>query len=149
MKCLAFALVLVLSLLGFHVQAQSKTADEQGVRAAILDYVEAFYQGDTARAIRSVRPDLAKRGFYASDGGTTYQELYMSFAQLVRLSQQWYKTARITPTTPREITIYEVQDQTATAKVRAEWGTDYFHLARYNGRWMIVNVLWQSAPKAK
>jgi hypothetical protein len=148
MKILAFPLMLVLSLLGFRSHAQTKAADEQGVRAAILDYVEAFYQGDTARALRSVHPELAKRGFHAPNGGTNYREQHMSYPQLVRLAQQWHKTAKITPTTPREITIYEVQDQTATAKVRAEWGTDYFHLARYNGRWMIVNVLWQSVPKA-
>jgi len=26
---------------------------------------------------------------------------------------------------------------------------DYFHLAKYDGKWMIVNVLWQSLPPRK
>jgi len=28
----------------------------------------------------------------------------------------------------------------------AWWGIDYLQLARYNGKWMIVNVMWQSPP---
>ena len=45
------------------------------------------------------------------------------------------------------ITVYDVLDQTATAKLVAEWGIDYMHLAKFDGKWMIVNVLWQSPPK--
>jgi hypothetical protein len=48
---------------------------------------------------------------------------------------------------PKEITIYEVLDQTATAKLVAAWGIDYMHLAKFDGKWMITNVLWQSPPK--
>ncbi len=38
-------------------------------------------------------------------------------------------------------------DQTASVKLIAEWGIDYMHLAKYDGRWKIVNVLWQSHPE--
>jgi hypothetical protein len=34
-------------------------------------------------------------------------------------------------------------DQTASAKLTAQWGIDYLLLARYDGRWMITHVLWQ------
>ncbi len=37
-------------------------------------------------------------------------------------------------------------DQTASVKLIAEWGIDYMHLAKYEGQWKIVNVLWQSHP---
>ncbi|MGH7520920.1 MAG: hypothetical protein ACREMI_06550 [Gemmatimonadales bacterium] len=37
--------------------------------------------------------------------------------------------------------------QTATAKVVAWWEIDYPQLAKYDGKWMIVNVMWQSPPK--
>ena len=40
-------------------------------------------------------------------------------------------------------------DQTATVKLVAQWGVDYMHLARYDGRWKVVNVLWQSAPAGR
>jgi hypothetical protein len=46
------------------------------------------------------------------------------------------------------VVLYDVQDQTASAKLTAWWGTDYLLLARENGRWMITHVLWQSPPPA-
>jgi hypothetical protein len=47
---------------------------------------------------------------------------------------------------PKDITVYDVQDQTASAKLTAWWGTDYLLLAKEDGRWMIIAVLWQSPP---
>ena len=38
-------------------------------------------------------------------------------------------------------------DQTASIKLVAEWGVDYMHLAKFDGKWMIVNMLWQGPPK--
>ena len=35
----------------------------------------------------------------------------------------------------------------AVARVETPWFVDYFHLARYGDRWMIVNALW--APKSR
>ncbi|MDH3628431.1 MAG: nuclear transport factor 2 family protein [Acidobacteriota bacterium] len=29
-------------------------------------------------------------------------------------------------------------------RLTAEWGVDYFHLAKYDGKRMLVHVLWQS-----
>lgn len=42
--------------------------------------------------------------------------------------------------------LFDVQDQTASAKLTAWWGTDYLLLAREQGRWVILQVLWQSPP---
>jgi hypothetical protein len=50
-------------------------------------------------------------------------------------------------TAPKKVEIFDIQDQTASAKLTAWWGTDYLLLAKYQGRWMIRQVLWQSPPK--
>ncbi|MFL5627186.1 MAG: hypothetical protein ACJ788_16520 [Ktedonobacteraceae bacterium] len=42
---------------------------------------------------------------------------------------------------------YEVLDHTASVKLIAAWGIDYMHLAKYNGKWMILHVLWQTHPQ--
>jgi hypothetical protein len=31
--------------------------------------------------------------------------------------------------------------------VTALWGIDYMHLAKYDGKWKIVNILWQEPPQ--
>jgi hypothetical protein len=38
----------------------------------------------------------------------------------------------------------DVRDQTAVVRVVAWWGQDYLQMAKHDGRWMIVHVLWQS-----
>lgn len=48
---------------------------------------------------------------------------------------------------PKEVIIFDMTGQIATAKLIAWWGIDYMHLAKYDGKWKIVNVLWQTHPQ--
>lgn len=141
-----FALTLPLAAAATQEAAQ-RAADRQAVEQAVLDYVDALYQVDAARIDRSVHPELAKRGFLARGGGA-YAESTMSFEQLRSLAERWNSAGRVDPAkAPRTVKVLDVLDQTASAKLTAHWGVDYMHLARYDGRWMIVNVLWQSPPR--
>ena len=63
---------------------------------------------------------------------------FLSFANDVRAGRQ-----RTPANAPKEIQIFDVQDQTASAKLTAWWGTDYLLLAKEQGRWMITAVVWQ------
>jgi hypothetical protein len=72
----------------------------------------------------------------------------MSFQELVSVARTWNARGQVNPdTAPKEIRILDLVDQTASAKLVAQWGVDYLHLAKYDGRWMIVSVLWQSPPR--
>ena len=123
-------------------------ADEDAVRQAVLDYVEGVYNVDPARIERSVHPKLAKIGFYRSATDPTYRPGNgMTFDGLIEVAKTWNKNGKLRKDAPKEIPLFEVLDQTATAKLVAEWGIDYFHLAKFDGKWMIVNVIWQSPPK--
>lgn len=138
MKKIAFALLLCC----FCSAAQAQTADdEKAVRKAVLNYVESFYKADTTKVYASVHPELAKRGYYKRNN--TYTEATMSFGQMVSLSSRWNKSNPIPADAPKEITIFEVKDKIASAKLKAMWGTDYFHLAKIDGNWKIINVMWQ------
>lgn len=122
--------------------------DSAGVRAAVLDYVEAIYRADTARIVRSVRPELAKRGYFIPRGQAAYASEPMTYAELINVARTFNARGRLNAdTAPKEVTILDLLDQTASVKLVASWGIDYMHLARYDGRWMIVNVLWQSPPR--
>lgn len=128
--------------------APAPAADErEAVRAAVLDYVDALYEVDPTRVERSVHPELAKRGFFRPRNASSYDESKMSYEQLHALAGRWNSRGGVDARTAvKEIVVYDVLDQTATAKLTAQWGIDYLHLARYDGRWKIVNVLWQSPP---
>ena len=128
------------------VTALDTKNEEAAVREAILDYVEGVYEVKPERIERSVHKSLRKHGFYIKDG--KYKEHPMTFEGLMKLTANWNKDGkRANANSPKEITIFEVKDQTASAKLVAEWGQDYFHLAKYDGKWMITNVLWQSLEK--
>jgi hypothetical protein len=120
--------------------------EKQQIERAILNYVEAFYEADTTKAYQSIARDLAKRGYYTPNEGGM-REAKMSFDQLVQLAKRWKTNQNITPETPKKITVFDVLDKIATAKVEAKWGIDYFHLAKLDGKWTIINVLWQDYPK--
>ena len=46
----------------------------------------------------------------------------------------------------KDVILLEVLDQTAAVKVVAWWGIDYLHLAKYEGEWKVIHVLWQTFP---
>ncbi len=119
-------------------------AEHAAVERAVLDYVEALYEVDPSRIERSVHPDLAKRGFWRADDSSGYEELEMTYEELLGLAAHWNDDGRVNAQRAvKEVVVFDVLDQTATAKLTADWGVDYLHLAKYEGRWQIVNVLWQ------
>ena len=140
--------VCALLILGISAAAQAASeADIKGVEAAILDYVEGVYEADPDRIRRSVHPDLAKFGFARNSADDEYRVIPMTFDQLVELAGEYNADGHIPADAPKKIVVLDVLDQTAAAKLTASWGVDYFHLAKYDGRWQIVHVLWQSVPK--
>lgn len=130
---------------GFVASEEERNA----VRQASLDYIESVYEVNPAKAERSVHPELVKRGFFVKKNETTYSPHSMNFAELVELAKTYNQKGGIPKDAVKEVVVYDVSDQTASAKVTAVWGIDYLHLAKYEGKWKIINILWQSPPKIK
>lgn len=130
----------------FFVNAQTRT-DREMVYVAIEDYVDALYLVQPERIKKSVHPNLMKKGFWRPADKSTYEnESIMTFDQLVDLAGKWNAKGTLPKDAPRKIEIFDVQDQTAAGKLTAHWGIDYFQLAKYEGEWLIVNIIWQSHP---
>ena len=127
--------------------ATRSPAEEQersAVRRAILDYVEGFYEGDSIKFVRSVWPEVRKYGYWRDSPNTAYTGRALPYSEFLRIAEDVRaRNSQMPPDAPKDIVIYEVQDQTASAKLTASWGTDYLLLAKEDGRWMITHVLWQ------
>lgn len=122
---------------------------KQDVANAVTDYVDAFYFGDTTKILRSISPNVVKYGYYRKKDETAYNGEPMSFREMLNYATSVGK--RNNPNAgnqPKKVEVLDVQDQTASAKLTAWWGTDYILLAKLNGKWMITHVLWQSPPLA-
>jgi len=139
---------LLIFVLAFGMTAFAQTDEERSaVKQACLDYVEAVYEVNPAKAERSVHPDLVKRGFFIKKGETVYSPHTMTFTELVELAKNYNKKGQLAKDAVKEVVVFDVADQTASAKVTAVWGIDYIHLAKYDGKWKIINILWQTPPK--
>lgn len=127
-------------------QSSGSAADREAVHRAVLDYVEGFYEGDAEKLTRSISPEVYKYG-YSWRGQQfvgmqmRFPEGFLGYARRVREGR-----TRTPENAPKDVVLFEVQDQTASAKLTAWWGTDYLLLGKQNGRWMITHVTWQSTP---
>jgi len=142
--------LLALSTFFFFGQAQDPTDEVRAVENACFDYINAFYQADTTLAYRSVHKSLRKTGFFWDKGKDMYSDqLEMPFDDLIALAKRWNADgSQADEKTPKGVQVFEISDKTASAKVNAIWGIDYMGLMKMDGKWMIVNVLWQSPPRS-
>lgn len=144
-----FAIVLLASAKTTAVaqQAPAPNGNREAVRRAVLDYVEGFYEGDSTKLVRSIRPEFYKYGFARPADGSAYRGMHMTWQAAMDFARRVKERNEQAPAgSPKEIILLDVSDQTASAKLTAWWGLDYLLLAKYDGRWMISHVLWQTPP---
>jgi hypothetical protein len=140
--------VLLAMLLAPATAVAQTPAERAAVERAVLDYVEGFYEGDTVKLVRSIRPEVTKFGYSIPRDSTRYVGEAMAWSEFLSYARGIKERNRQAPATaPKKVEIFDIQDQTASAKLTAWWGTDYLLLAKYDGRWMIRMVLWQSPRK--
>ena len=140
------ATVLLLAVMPFTLLRAQTAADSNGIRQAALDYIEAYYEGDGARMERALHPELAKRIVRTNDQGRS-QLQQMSAMSLVLGTRAGGGKDIPAANRRRDVRILDMYQNAASAKIDASDWVDYLHLARWNGRWVIVNVLWELHPR--
>jgi hypothetical protein len=129
-------------------QAQS-TADSSGIRAAALDYAEGWYTGDGDRMARAVHPELVKRILVTDTATGRAFVQTMGASALVNGARHGYGKSTPAERQQKDVRILDVFGNAAVAKVvMADW-IDYLQLVRADGRWQIVNVLWERKPERR
>ncbi len=138
--------VSIVALAGFSGNTLRAGADEDAIRQAALDYCESWYTGDGERMEKCLHPELAKRIVRMTEGGWSRLD-NMGAMRLVQATRTGGGKNTPKEKQQKDITIYDRYENVATAKaVMADW-IDYLHLAKVNGEWKIVNVLWEKKPK--
>jgi hypothetical protein len=95
---------------------------------------------------RALHPEMAKRIVRVDDRGR-YQLGQMGAMTLVQGTRAG--GGKDIPVAERrsDVTIFDIYQNAASAKIYASGWVDYLHLAKWNGRWVIVNVLWELHPR--
>ncbi|HJP58872.1 MAG TPA: nuclear transport factor 2 family protein [Gemmatimonadaceae bacterium] len=121
-------------------------ADSAAIRQTALDYIQGWYAGDGARMERALHPELAKR-IVRSDSLGRYRLDSQSAMTLVQNTQSG--GGKDTPPADRhdDVRILDIYRNAAVARIDASYWIDYLQLARWRGRWVIVNVLWELKPR--
>jgi hypothetical protein len=138
--------VLLLAAIPLGALHGQTAADSTGIRQAALDYIEGYYEGDGARMERALHPELAKRIVRTNDQGRS-QLAQMSAMSLVLGTRAGGGKDIPVADRHKDVTIFDIYQNAASAKIYASGWVDYLHLAKWNGRWVIVNVLWELHPK--
>lgn len=129
--------------------ALAQTSDIAGVKKACTNYLEGFYEGDTLKLKASLQPKLNKFGFWKNKDTQTYNQVgHMSFEQALAFAKDVKENMKFPDEgAPKEVTILDIGDTIAAAKVRAWWGIDYILLSKRVDQWMIEQVLWEGPLK--
>lgn len=125
--------------------AQS-AADSAAIRAAALDYIEGWYAGSAERMERAVHPDLAKRIMNTDERGRRALA-HQSAMTLVLNTRRGGGKETPAAEQRKDVRILDIFGNTASVRIDADSWVDYLHVARWNDRWVIVNVLWELRPR--
>jgi hypothetical protein len=144
MKIFRLAVVIAVTqlALGAFAQTQPDDATNAAIKATALDYIDGWYTGDADRMERALSPDLAKRIVMTDPKSKRSMLQQMSAMGLVQGVK--HGGGKMTPMDKRQedVTILDVFQDAASVKIVAGTWIDYLHMAKFNGKWVIVNVLW-------
>ena len=135
---------LLLGVFLLPMMLQAQTQHEKVTRAG-LDYIEGFYEGDTTKLIRSLKPTLYKIGFYKETGNSDYTprgimtyRRALDYATGVLVNKRFPKAD-----VPKKVEVLDILHATAVVKITAWWGYDYLLLSKQQDQWMIESIIWE------
>jgi hypothetical protein len=123
--------------------------DEAAIHEAAMDYIEGWFEGNAERMARCLHPDLAKRSIrYDPDSGETH------FYQLTKDDMVGYTKEGGGKDVPRDKVYYKVDildagKDMAVVRVESFGYLDHLQLAKDDGQWLIVNVLYTKTPTSQ
>ena len=139
----AFLLLIFAAVISVSAQTD---ADKEAIKRTALNYAEGWYEGNAEKMESALHPDLAKRIVRNNPQGQS------GLGQMSALTLIQGTRAGSGKQTPKEeqqkdVTILDTMGGAATVKLEMRDWVDYMHIGKFNGKWVIINVLWETKPK--
>ena len=143
MKPSSILTITVFLFITFSIHGQTQK-DSLEIRQVTLDYIESQHNVKPEQFERAAHPRMVKRTFW-TDKKTGKEYLRETFTDaMILLAETYNKSGDGFPENPKkEVIILDIYDKTASVKLIADDWIDYMHIVKLNGRWQLVNVLWQ------
>jgi hypothetical protein len=119
---------------------QTKVTDNAAIYQTVTDYYEGWYTPDTQQITDCLHTDLAKRAIKQDVSG---KECLLHLTKEIMVDATRHGGGSNSPAEKKNwaITILDSYEEIATVKVNCPESVEYFHLAKQNGQWQIVNIL--------
>ncbi|WP_299363611.1 nuclear transport factor 2 family protein [Winogradskyella sp.] len=137
-------LIIFVSLTCSFVVAQSKK-DSIAIKNTVKDFIEGWYEGDAKRMENSLHPDVVSKIVIRSDKGIRLGRF--TAEKLVTLTRQGGGTDVPKEEQRKNIKILEIYQNMASARVLAYDAMEFLHLAKWEGEWKIMNILFERSKK--
>ena len=116
--------------------------DLAAIEQAAMDYELGWYEGDAERMGRALSPALVKRAYVRdrATGGERLSELGRE--RMIEKTAQGGGTDVPLAKRYYDIAVLDVYGDIASVRAESADYVDYLQLARRDGQWLILNVLW-------
>ena len=143
MKKSIFILGSILCLFSFSSYGQTKR-DSLEIKQVALDYIESQHDGKPEQFERAAHPRMVKRTFWVNEK-TGKEYLGETFTDaMILLAETYNQDGTKFPENPKkEVIILDIFNKIASVKLIADEWVDYMQIVKLNGKWQLVNVLWQ------
>ena len=145
-----FATMMLLLTSASYGQATSAAAaadESAAIKATALDYAQGWYEGNGERMERALHPELAKRMVYTDKESGKSRLSQMSAMTLTQATREGHGKDTPKAEQQADVTILDRFGNVAIVKCEMSGWIDYMEMAKWNGQWKIVNVLWELKPK--
>jgi hypothetical protein len=121
-------------------------ADLEGIVQSVHAFAEAWFEGDQVALERCLHPDLIARVLEARQKAGAPPRLGRASRLLEQLGAPAHFGTRTDPGQRRqEVTVLDARGHAASVRASLGDWVAYIHLVAFNGRWAVVNVLWEWA----
>ena len=134
--------IMLFSIFSTLAQDSEMEREKYDIEQAALDYMDGAHEGNATRIERSVHTELNKvsiRSIPHFEKQILYKAGFTRLLELVR--------ANVIPLEKEkrdiQVTIYAVKEGLACAKAVSPMFYDYLQLAKIDGKWKLINVLWK------
>lgn len=132
--------------LAAHAAVATHDSAATAIRHSALEFEEAWYTGNAQRMAAVLHPSFTMR-HVGTDAPTGHSVLDQDVdaRQLLELTRQGHGEVPVAMQR-HDVTVLDVYANAATARIATWYGVDYLQLARWNGRWLIMSVVWGKTP---
>lgn len=127
-------------------ETQNFANEKEAIKTATLDYLEGWYEANPERMEKALHPDLVKRFMVTLPTGKNILNT-VSAKTMVEYTRAGGGTKTPKEKQQNNVFILDVSENIATVKAVSYDYIDYLHLAKSEGTWKIINVLWRPNKK--